>query len=163
MHFTYINIIAVLLLLDICGIPAAGQVKRVTVENHDSLTYYPHFDRIDLVTETMPSKSEEDVYVLRYGNRLELLLVPQRRRDRQGAVQPPQPPHHELAGVLWVGVINILTTSPTTWKRTRYTRYTCFLTGISSPESIPCPPVSQASSMMTKGHRGYISEGIRWK
>ena len=100
MHFTYINIIAVLLLLDICGIPAAGQVKRVTVENHDSLTYYPHFDRIDLVTETMPSKSEDDVYVLRYGNRLELLLVPQRRRDRQGAVQPPQPPHHELAGVL---------------------------------------------------------------
>ncbi len=57
-----ISVIAGLLFLCFYGIPAAGQVKRVTVEDHDSLTvYYPHFDRIDLVTETMPSKSEEDV------------------------------------------------------------------------------------------------------
>ncbi len=101
MLFIHINIIEVLLLLVFCGIPAAGQVKRITVEDHDSLTvYYPHFDRIDLVTETMPSKSEEDVYVLRYGDRLELLLVPQRRRDRQRTVQRPRPLHHELGGVL---------------------------------------------------------------
>ena len=59
---TSISLIAGLLFLCICGIPAAGQVNRVTVEKHDSLTvYYPHFSRIDLVTETMPSKSEKDV------------------------------------------------------------------------------------------------------
>ena len=44
------------------SIPAPGQTKRVTVEDHDSLTvYYPHFNRIDLVTETMPAKSEKEV------------------------------------------------------------------------------------------------------
>ena len=31
---------------------ASGQSKLVTVEDHDSLTvYYPHFKRIDFVTE----------------------------------------------------------------------------------------------------------------
>ena len=41
---------------------ASGQSKLVTVEDHDSLTvYYPHFKRIDFVTERMPGKSEKDV------------------------------------------------------------------------------------------------------
>ena len=44
------------------GRPACGQVTRVTIEDHDSLTvYYPHFTRIDLITEKMPGKAEEDV------------------------------------------------------------------------------------------------------
>ena len=39
---------------------ASGQSKLVTVEDHDSLTvYYPHFKRIDFVTERMPGKSEK--------------------------------------------------------------------------------------------------------
>ena len=41
---------------------ANGQSVRVSVENHDSLTvYYPHFTRIDFITEEMPQKSEKDV------------------------------------------------------------------------------------------------------
>ena len=42
--------------------PADAQSKRVTVEEHDSLTvYYPHFTKMDLVTAKMPQKSEENV------------------------------------------------------------------------------------------------------
>ena len=57
------NILSVLLLAFLLsGIPAIAQQKRVTIENHDSLTvYYPHFSRIDFVTEQMPKKSEKDV------------------------------------------------------------------------------------------------------
>ena len=41
---------------------ASGQSKLVIVEDHDSLTvYYPHFKRIDFVTERMPGKGEKDV------------------------------------------------------------------------------------------------------
>lgn len=48
--------------LSLIGTRAAAQAVRVTVENHDSLTvYYPHFKRIDLVTEQMPPKSDEAV------------------------------------------------------------------------------------------------------
>lgn len=50
------------LFLSLHWVPSRGQEKRVTVENHDSLTvYYPHFTWIDLVTEQMPSKSETNV------------------------------------------------------------------------------------------------------
>ena len=57
-----IRAIILTLVLVTCGIAAAGQTRRVTVEDHDSLTvYYPHFKRIDLVTETMPGKGEESV------------------------------------------------------------------------------------------------------
>jgi len=50
------------LLLSILWIPAGGQNTRVTVEDHDSLTvYYPHFSKIDFITERMPGKSETDV------------------------------------------------------------------------------------------------------
>lgn len=49
-------------LVSVHGFPAHGQDKRVLIEDHDSLTvYYPHFSRIDFVTEKMPSKSEKDV------------------------------------------------------------------------------------------------------
>lgn len=42
--------------------PASGQSEIVTVVDNDSLTvYYPHFSRIDLVTERMPGKDEKDV------------------------------------------------------------------------------------------------------
>ena len=42
--------------------PAAGQVSRVLVEDHDSLTvYYPRFSRIDFVTRKMPAQSEQNV------------------------------------------------------------------------------------------------------
>ena len=42
--------------------PAVGQSRRVTVEDHDSLTvYYPHFSWIDLVTEQMPQMYETNV------------------------------------------------------------------------------------------------------
>ena len=48
--------------LTLCGFPAVGQSKRVTVEDHDSLTvYFPHFKKMDLVTEKMPGKGEQDV------------------------------------------------------------------------------------------------------
>ena len=44
------------------GMPVRGQDRQVTVESHDSLTvYYPNFSRIDLVTETMPGKSDKEV------------------------------------------------------------------------------------------------------
>jgi len=57
-----IRIILLALVLATGGIAAAGQTKRVTVEDHDSLTvYYPHFKKIDFVTETMPGKGETDV------------------------------------------------------------------------------------------------------
>ena len=43
-------------------VPAAGQVSRVLVEDHDSLTvYYPRFSRIDFVTQKMPAQSEQEV------------------------------------------------------------------------------------------------------
>ena len=55
-------LISFLLAFAFSGIPAGGQSKRVTVENHDSLTvYYPHFKKMDLVTGTMPGKGEENV------------------------------------------------------------------------------------------------------
>ena len=55
-------LLCVLLLVLALSLSVYGQSKLVTVENHDSLTvYYPHFSRIDLVTETMPAKSEKDV------------------------------------------------------------------------------------------------------
>ena len=57
-----IRAIILALVLATCGMAAAGQTKRVTVEDHDSLTvYYPHFKKIDFITETMPGKGETDV------------------------------------------------------------------------------------------------------
>lgn len=59
----FLNILTSILLgLSLHGLPASGQVSRVTVEDHDSLTvFYPHYSRIDLVTQQMPAKSEESV------------------------------------------------------------------------------------------------------
>lgn len=44
------------------GVPAAGQIAKVLVEDHDSLTvYYPKFSKMDLVTDQMPRKNEKEV------------------------------------------------------------------------------------------------------
>ena len=52
----------VLLAVFLKSVTARGQVTRVVVEDHDSLmVYYPHFTRIDFVTEKMPQKTEKDV------------------------------------------------------------------------------------------------------
>ena len=62
MRISFNNLIYFCLVLFFHGHPADGQVTRVTVESHDSLTvYYPHFTRIDLITERMPGKGEENV------------------------------------------------------------------------------------------------------
>ena len=51
-----------LLAILLSGMTAMAQQKRVFIEDHDSLTvYYPHYNRIDFVTENMPQKSEKDV------------------------------------------------------------------------------------------------------
>ena len=50
------------LALIVCCVSAKGQSAKVSIENHDSLTvYYPHYTKIDLVTEQMPLKSENTV------------------------------------------------------------------------------------------------------
>lgn len=62
MRFFRIILFAVTLALPALWIPANGQIDRVQIESHDSLTvYYPHFSRIDFVTEKMPQKSEKNV------------------------------------------------------------------------------------------------------
>lgn len=55
-------LLSLLLGLALNLVPVAGQVTRVRVEDHDSLTvYYPKFNRIDFVTNQMPGKGETDV------------------------------------------------------------------------------------------------------
>lgn len=53
---------SLLLALFLNWVPATGQVTKVLVEDHDSLTvYFPKFSKIDFVTEQMPPKSEKEV------------------------------------------------------------------------------------------------------
>lgn len=56
------NVITALLFFILPGLAATGQSKLVKVERHDSVTvYYPQFTRIDLVTGSMPPKTDEAV------------------------------------------------------------------------------------------------------
>ena len=62
MRIIRIILFSLLLALLADRVPCSGQVSRVRVEDHDSLTvYYPRFNKIDFVTEQMPRKGEKDV------------------------------------------------------------------------------------------------------
>lgn len=62
MRISRIILTLAFLALFVHTVPSYGQVSRVAVEDHDSLTvYYPRFTRIDFITRQIPSKSEKDV------------------------------------------------------------------------------------------------------
>ena len=57
-----VSVLTVLTLLLCPYFSSFAQKTLVTVERHDSVTvYYPHFERIDLVTGTMPGKADSSV------------------------------------------------------------------------------------------------------
>ena len=87
--------IILLALFALC-LDANGQTVRVLVENHDSLTvYYPHFTKIDFVTQTMPQKSEKDVIFVCAASFTGELLDEFKHSNIAG--------HHVSAGIFYKG------------------------------------------------------------